>query len=317
MCRRDQRTGLSVVIERSAEADLLGTLDEAVDEFLGDGLLDDESGTSRAHLTGVDESGVERIVQGRLEVGIGEDDVGVLAAELEGDLLDRVRGVAGQQTTGDESAGERDHVDVLVSRQRGTSIGARTEDEVADSGRQTELLEDLHGEDRSVRGQLGGLEDEGVAGGDGRGDLPRSLQQRVVPRGDERTDADGLMHDLRSHGVGAGVDDATGIVCGELAEVVEAVRDVVHVDLRFDEALTGVQGLGLREFVLALTQHSGELQQQVAAFAGGNRRPDAGVEGAAGGLDRQLGVRGAGFVHLGDKAAVGWVVDLPGSTVDG
>ena len=317
MCLGDEGTGLGVLIERSAEADLLGTLHEAADEFLGDGILDDESGAGRTHLTGVDEGAVESIIQSRIEVGIGEDDVRVLAAELKGDLLDRVGGVAEQQTTGDEATGERDHVDVLMRRQRGTGIGTRTEDEVAGSSRQTELFEHLHGEDRRVRGELGRLEDESVASGDGRGDLPRCLQQRVVPRSDERADADGLVHDLRRNGVGAGVDDATGIVCGELAEVVEAVRDVVHVDLRFDEALTGVQGLGLREFVLALTQHSGELQQQVAAFAGGNRRPDAGVEGAAGGLDRQLGVRGAGFVHLGDKAAVGWVVDLPGSTVDG
>ena len=122
-----------------------------------------------------------------------------------------------------------------------------------------------------MRGELCGLEDEGVAGGDGRSDLPCRLQQRVVPWGDERADAEGFVHDLRGHGVGSGVDDATGIVCGELAEVVEAVRDVVHVDLRFDEALAGVQGLGAGEFVLALTQHGGELQQQVAAFAGGNR----------------------------------------------
>jgi hypothetical protein len=80
----------------------------------------------------------------------------------------------------------------------------------------------------------------------------------------------GFVHDPRGHGVGAGVDDATGVVGGELAEVVEAVRDVVHVDLRFDEALAGVQGLGVGEFVPALTQGGGELQQQVAAFAGGH-----------------------------------------------
>ena len=35
---------------------------------------------------------VSAIVEGDLEVGVGEDDVGVLAAELEGDLLHRRRG---------------------------------------------------------------------------------------------------------------------------------------------------------------------------------------------------------------------------------
>src|SRR5699024_10831747 len=145
-----------------------------------------------------------------------------------------------------------------------------------------EFLEHLQGQDRGVRGQLCGLEDEGVARGDGRSDLPRRLQQGVVPRGDERTDADRFVDDLRGYGVGSGVDDAAGIVRSELAEVVEAVRDVVHVDLRFDEALAGVQGLGTREFVLAVTEGGGELQQQIAAFAGRYGGPDTGVEGPAG-----------------------------------
>src|SRR5699024_9903106 len=128
---------------------------------------------------------------------------------------------------------------------------------------------------------------------------------------------DRFVHDLRGHGVGSGVDDAAGVVRSELAEVVEAVRDIVHVDLRFDEALAGVQGLGTREFVLALTEGGGELQQQIAAFAGRHGGPDTGIEGPAGGGDRQFGVGRAGLVHLGDEAAVGGVVDLPGSTVDG
>src|SRR5699024_2303082 len=71
------------------------------------------------------------------------------------------------------------------------------------------------------------------------------------------------------------------------------------------------------EFVLALTEGGGELQQQIAAFAGRHGGPDTGIEGPAGGGDRQFGVGRAGLIHLGDEAAVGGVVDLPGSTVDG
>src|SRR5699024_5268617 len=58
--RGDERAGLGVLIEGPAEADLLGTFDAPVDELFGDGFLDDESGTGRAHLAGVDEGGVER-----------------------------------------------------------------------------------------------------------------------------------------------------------------------------------------------------------------------------------------------------------------
>ena len=57
-------------------------------------------------------------------------------------------------------------------------------------------------QDRGARGQLAGLEDEGAARGDRRGDLPGGLQQRVVPRRDERAHADRLGHHAADH-VGA------------------------------------------------------------------------------------------------------------------
>ncbi len=44
------------------------------------------------------------------------------------------------------------------------------------------------------RRQLAGLEDERVAGQQGRSDLPRRLQQRVVPRRDQAAHADRLVH---------------------------------------------------------------------------------------------------------------------------
>ena len=48
---------------------------------------------------------------------------------------------------------------------------------------------------RGQRGELGGLEHDGVAGGDGGQDLPGRHLQRVVPRGDRPDDADRLAAD--------------------------------------------------------------------------------------------------------------------------
>ena len=61
--------------------------DQLVDELVVDRLLDQQPGAGRADLAGVQEHRGQGEVEGRLEVGVGEDDVGVLAAELEGDLL--------------------------------------------------------------------------------------------------------------------------------------------------------------------------------------------------------------------------------------
>ena len=112
------------------------------------------------------------IVERDLAVGVGEDDVGVLAAELEGDLLHGARG--------------RGHDPLPVPRppvketrstrgslaQRRTGVRPGAEDQVADAGRQAGLVEQPHQVDRGVRRELAGLEHEGVAGGEARGDLP-------------------------------------------------------------------------------------------------------------------------------------------------
>src|SRR5262245_58472804 len=85
----DQRTGLGLLVARATEPDGLRPLDQPVDERVADALLDQQPGTGRADLAGVEEDGGEGVVERDLEVGVGEDDVGVLAAELERHLLHR------------------------------------------------------------------------------------------------------------------------------------------------------------------------------------------------------------------------------------
>ena len=63
--------------------------DQLVDEPVVQLVLDQQPRTGRADLPGVQEHRGERVVDRRLEVGVGEDDVGVLAAQLERDLLHR------------------------------------------------------------------------------------------------------------------------------------------------------------------------------------------------------------------------------------
>ncbi len=90
--RADQRSGLGLLVVRTAEPDHLRTLHECVDEPVVQGLLDEQAGTCGADLSGVQEHGGERVVQGDRDVGIGEDDVRVLASELQSDPLHGRRG---------------------------------------------------------------------------------------------------------------------------------------------------------------------------------------------------------------------------------
>jgi hypothetical protein len=65
-----------------------GARDDLVDELVGDALLDDQPRPGGAHLAGVQEDRGQGVVEGGLAIGVGEDDVGVLAAEFERGALD-------------------------------------------------------------------------------------------------------------------------------------------------------------------------------------------------------------------------------------
>jgi hypothetical protein len=96
-------------------------------------VLHDRPAARRADLAAVGEGAGQRVVHGRLEVGIGEDDVGTLAAELHRDLL-HVDGRATDETTsGIDAAGERDEVHVRAVGQGLAHACARSDDEIDDA----------------------------------------------------------------------------------------------------------------------------------------------------------------------------------------
>ena len=66
-----------------------------------------------------------RPVDGRVEVGVGEDDVRALAAQLEGDPLEFVCAAASMMRLSDLSTGEGDLVDVHVSCDAAPAVGPK------------------------------------------------------------------------------------------------------------------------------------------------------------------------------------------------
>lgn len=178
----DEGAALDAVEGAPAEADGVGAAGQLGDEALADRVLDDQAGPGGADLATVEERGVQRLVDGGVEAlvggaGVGEDHVGVLAAELQGDLLHGRRGGPGHLRTAGEAAGEGDQVDVGVLGEPGAHRVARAGDEVGGPVGEPGLGEQLDQVDGGERGDLAGLEHEGVAGGEGRGDLPAGLEE--------------------------------------------------------------------------------------------------------------------------------------------
>ena len=110
-----------------------------------------------------------------------------------------------------------------------------------------------------MRGELRLLQHKGVASSQGRSNLPGHLQQRVIPRGNQAANADGFGVNTRANVRITRVHNATGLVLGERAEVLEGVGDVVHVDLGLGQALARVGGLGAGEGILVLADLVGDL----------------------------------------------------------
>lgn len=264
----------------------------------------------------MDEGGVEGLVDGGVEAflggaGVSEDDVGVLAAEFERDLLDRVGGGARHLRTAGESAGEGHEVDVGVFGEAGADGVAGARDEARDTGGQPGLGQQTEQRDGGQRGDLARLDHEGVAGGEGRSDLPTGLQERIVPGRDQRAHADGFVHDDAVDVGGPGVHHApAALPHHEVGEVAEGVGDAVDVDAPLFQGLARVPALQQAEFLAVADEEVGDAAQQGGAVGDGGVRPGALVEGAAGGRDGEVRVLLVTLRDHGERLGIGGVEDL-------
>ena len=114
--------------------------------------------------------------------------------------------------------------------------------------------------------QFSRLQNKGVGRRHTGRNLPRNLKKRVIPRGNQPAHAHGLTHNTRAYRRITSVNDASGVVTGELAEVTEATDDVIHIGIGFHQTLARVQGLRKREFILALLNTVRDGQEKLAAI---------------------------------------------------
>ena len=109
----DLRALLGRGVERVAELAGLDLRGELLDELVVDRLLNEQPAARAAALALVQEQAEQGAVDGRVEIGVGEDDVRALAAQLEGDPLERVGRDLHDDLAGASLAGEGDLVDAL------------------------------------------------------------------------------------------------------------------------------------------------------------------------------------------------------------
>ena len=270
----DQRAHLRLGVQRVAHLDLAGLLGERDDELVVEPLLDEDPRARLAALAGRVVDRPDRARDRRVEVGVREDDVRALAAELQRQPLDRLRAEPHDLAAGLRGARERDLVDAGVPDEVGAGRRAVAGDDVDRPGGEPDLGRELREPKRRRRCLRVGLEDDGAAGRERRRELPRGHQQRVVPRNDLAGDADRLLQrvgeDRAADRVGAAGDrrDRRGVE----AEVLDGAEELC---LRRGDRLADVARLELGELLPVRGNRVRQRVQEARALVRGRLAPVA------------------------------------------
>ena len=268
----------------------LGSCLVAHEELLVDAALHVEPAAGEADLAGVAEDRLDRPVHGVVDVGVLEDDVRALAAELQAHGSEVACGYGADDLAGAGLSREGDALDIRILRQsRSCGVGSVSVHDVEHAGREPCLDGESSHDGRGYRRVLGGLPDDGVAPGQCGHHLPRAQHEGEVPWRDGRDDAHGLPARVGVvpgvHRQGLGRRHAR--VVGEEADVEHRTRDVVA---RLGDGLAHVAGVCHGQLVRMLLHEVGEAVHELLALLVSHARPGAGLEGGLGCGDRAIGV---------------------------
>lgn len=212
----DQGPHLRLGVQGVAHPDGPGPFRHPPHEVLKDLLLHEEPGACRAPFPVEGEDLEDHGVQGPLQVGVGEDQGGAFAAELRGEALEVVCGVAHDDLPRLRLPGEGEEGDEGVGHQGRPRLLAKALDQVEDPRGEVRLLEDLGKLAGGEGAPLRGLQDHGVPEGQGGGDPPGGEHQGGVPGGDDphgaRGNPDGVVEPVPVHGEGPILHGVLGVL---------------------------------------------------------------------------------------------------------
>ena len=216
-------------VESVADFEFLCAVDEAGGELGGNSLLEQDAAGGGAALAGGAEGSPERAVEGEIEVGVVHDDLRVFAAHFERDGLEGGGGALADERTDGAGAGKADGADVGVLDEGSADGRAGAGNDIDDAGREAGVDERMHEVVGGERRIGGGLDDAGVAGDEGREELPTGNGHGEVPGSDEADDADGHAD---AHGelvlqlAGGGLAEEAAAFAGYVEGFVDGFLDV-------------------------------------------------------------------------------------------
>src|SRR5690606_20299099 len=149
---------IDALLQRRTDLDLADTLDHGRDEAVVDAFGDNQAAGCRATLAGGVESALGRDFDGRIEVGIIEDDLWILAAHLQLDLSPPVHAGSGDAAADTHRTGKTDAIDSRILDQRLTDFTPLAHHQVEHPGGETRARDDLGDGPGATRYQVGRLD---------------------------------------------------------------------------------------------------------------------------------------------------------------
>lgn len=311
----DLRALESLVVEGVADLVGLGALLEGLNKLVIDALLNVDTGTGAAGLAVVEVDTEVDPVNGLLDIGVVEDNVGGLATKLEGNLLQVGLGGSLHDGAADNGrASEGDLVDVHVGGDGGTSNPAETRDDVENTRGETSLLDELSKHESRKRSLLSGLHDNSVTGGEGGADLPGKHEKREVPGDNLTANTERLLPGV-VEGVGGNIDGLALDLIGPTAVVADGANNGANIATGHGDGLAIVERLNSGEEIEVLLDQVGELEEVDTTLLGSDLAPDT-LESLAGSGDGNIDILLGGLVDGADDLLGSGVDDLEGLLLD-
>src|SRR5690348_14564718 len=275
-------------IEAIADCELLGAINQLRDEGVRDFFFDDNSAGGGAALAGGCEGAEENGFDREWQIGVGENDDGILAAHFALDLLHAARAAGINLRADFRRAGEGDGADVGALQHFVANFRAGAEDEIQHAWGQARFLKYFHDADGAERRDFGGLEHAGVSGDERRRDFPDRNGDGKIPGGyganyaERRADCVGKILEQFAGKTLAGEAPS---FAGHEFEDVDAALDFAE---RVLERFAFLAREHARQFFLLLLHDADGFEEDFAAI--GSRSVAPGGECGFGGGD--------GFAHL-------------------
>ena len=277
-------------------------LGDARGRLLPDGALHQDAGTGRAGLPRILDDRRDHDGDGRVEIGILEQDLRALATQFQhaADMVPGRRGL--DQRAHLRRTREGDEIDPRMFGKGSARLMAEAGNDIDRALGEARLGGEFGNAQHGQAGILGRLQHRGIAHGQSRAKRAAGHLRRIVPGNDMAGDTERLA--LAGHVVAVHEGNLLAMeLVGGAAIELEIAGGGLDIGARGAHRLAAVARLDRRQFLGIVENQLREPHQQAAALGGGEARPGAAFEGCAGRGDGAVDIGGISLGDLGEDHA--------------